>query len=72
MAQGKLILFAVPALVTPACFRPPPPWICGARGGIQGPGRNTIACVAVNDAFVMDAWGRANHVDDRVLDARRR
>ena len=53
----KVALFAVPGAFTPACSQRHLPGYVDRAGDIKGRGVDTIACLAVNDAFVMGAWG---------------
>jgi peroxiredoxin len=47
-------------------FRPPPARLRAARRGHQARGVDTIACIAVNDVFVMGAWGEAQGTGDTI------
>ena len=62
----KVVLFAVPGAFTPTCHASHLPGFIEKAGEIKGKGVDTIACVAVNDVFVMDAWGKASNVGDAV------
>ncbi len=63
----KVALFALPGVFTPTCSAKHLPGFVQNAGAIKGKGVNTIACLAVNDAFVMDAWGKNQNVGDNVL-----
>jgi len=63
----KVVLFSVPGAFTPTCSAKHLPGFVEKADEIKGKGVDTIACVAVNDAFVMDAWGRDQKVGDKVL-----
>ena len=54
----KVVLFAVPGAYTPTCSEQHLPGFVANADAIRGKGVNSIVCVAVNDAFVMDAWGQ--------------
>ena len=55
--KGKTVaLFAVPGAFTPTCSARHLPGFKDLRGDLAGKGVDTIACVSVNDAFVMGAW----------------
>jgi len=63
----KVVLFAVPGAFTPTCSAKHLPGFVDKAGEIKGKGIDTIACIAVNDAFVMGAWGKAQNTGDKVL-----
>jgi peroxiredoxin len=63
----KVVLFAVPGAFTPTCSKQHLPGYVSNAESIKAKGIDTIACMAVNDAFVMDAWARAQNVGDKVL-----
>ena len=54
----KVVLFAVPGAFTPTCSAKHLPGFVEKAAEIKGKGVDTIACLAVNDAFVMGAWAR--------------
>ena len=66
-AGKKVVLFAVPGAFTPTCSAQHLPGFVGKADEIRAKGVDTIACVSVNDAFVMDAWGKDQGVGDKVL-----
>jgi peroxiredoxin len=63
----KVVLFSVPGAFTPTCSAKHLPGFVEKAADIKGKGIDTIACMAVNDAFVMGAWGKASNVGDKVL-----
>lgn len=63
----KVAVFAVPGAYTPTCSARHLPGYVDRAGDIRGKGVDTIACVAVNDAFVMGAWGKEHKADDKVM-----
>ncbi len=68
-AGKKVVLFAVPGAFTPLCSgRHLPGYIQNAKE-IKAKGVDTIVCLAVNDAFVMGAWGEAQNAGEDVLTA---
>ncbi|MBZ0325409.1 MAG: peroxiredoxin [Alphaproteobacteria bacterium] len=63
----KVVLFAVPGAFTPTCSAKHLPGYVANAAAIKAKGVDTIACMAVNDAFVMGAWGKDQAVGDKVL-----
>jgi peroxiredoxin len=63
----KVVLFAVPGAFTPTCSAKHLPGFVQQADALRKKGAAAIVCLAVNDAFVMQAWGRDQHVGDRVL-----
>lgn len=63
----QVVFFAVPGAFTPTCSLKHLPGFIAKADEIKAKGVDTIACVAVNDAFVMDAWGKTVGADDKVL-----
>lgn len=63
----KVALFAVPGAFTPACSQRHLPGYVDKAADIKAKGVDTVACVAVNDVFVMDAWGKSQNVGDKVM-----
>lgn len=54
----KVVLFAVPGAFTPTCSERHLPGFVGLADQIKSKGVTTIACTAVNDVFVLDAWSK--------------
>jgi len=63
----KVALFALPGAFTPTCSAKHLPGFVQNAEQIKGKCINTIACLSVNDAFVMDAWGKNQNVGDKVM-----
>ncbi|MEM7466024.1 MAG: peroxiredoxin [Pseudomonadota bacterium] len=60
----KVVLFAVPGAFTPTCSAQHLPGFIDKAGEIKAKGVDTIACLSVNDVFVMDAWQKATSAND--------
>lgn len=68
LTGGKTVaLFAVPGAFTPTCSARHLPGYKEKAAEMRAKGVDTIACVAVNDVFVMNAWGKDQKVGDDVV-----
>ena len=63
----KAVLFGLPGAFTPTCSAKHLPGFVTHAADIKKQGVDVIACLSVNDAFVMDAWGKAQNAGDKVL-----
>src|SRR5437870_90938 len=66
-AGKKVVLFAVPGAYTRTCSQRHLPSYVGNVAALKGKGVDTIACLAVNDAFVMGAWGKEHSADQIMM-----
>ena len=64
---SKVVVFSVPGAFTPTCSKEHLPGFIEHADAIRAKGVDTIACMAVNDAFVMGAWGESAGAGDKVL-----
>src|SRR5690242_7571696 len=62
----KVMLFCVPGAFTPTCSGKHLPGYVKQAAELKAKGIDTIACMSVNDVFVMDAWGKASNVGDSI------
>ncbi len=66
-AAKTVVLFSVPGAFTPTCDARHLPGYLQHFDALKAKGVDTIACMAVNDMFVMNAWGKSSNVGDKVL-----
>lgn len=66
-AGKKVVLFSVPGAFTPTCSRDHLPGFIAKADEFKAKGVDTVACTAVNDAFVMGAWGKQAGAEGKVL-----
>ncbi len=65
---GKtVVLFGVPGAFTPTCSAKHLPGYVQNYDSLKAKGADVVACMAVNDAFVMGAWGKDQGVGDKVV-----
>ena len=68
LVQGKkVVLFAVPGAFTPGCSMTHLPGFVVKADEIKAKGVDSIICTSVNDAFVMDAWGKNQNADEIIM-----
>ena len=63
----KVVFFAVPGAFTPGCSMTHLPGFVINADAIKAKGADTIACMAVNDAFVMGAWGQGQNAEEILM-----
>jgi peroxiredoxin len=67
LGKGKVVLFAVPGAFTPGCSNVHLPGFIERNQELRDKGVDTVACIAVNDPFVVGAWAEAHGVGDKIL-----
>ena len=66
-AGKRVVLVSVPGAFTPTCSAKHLPGFVEQASELKGKGVDTVACMAVNDVFVMDAWGKDQGAGDNVM-----
>lgn len=66
-AGKKVVLFAVPGAFTPTCSQAHLPGYVVNADAIKSKGVDSIVCLSVNDAFVMDAWGHNANAEELLM-----
>lgn len=66
-AGKKVVLFAVPGAFTPTCSESHLPGYVVLADKIKAKGVDIIACVSVNDVFVMSEWGRVSNAEEIMM-----
>lgn len=66
-AGKKVVLFSVPGAFTPTCSAKHLPGFIQQADAFKTKGVDLVACMSVNDVFVMDAWGQNQNVGDSVM-----
>jgi len=67
LGQGRVVLFSVPGAFTPTCSAKHLPGFVEKAAALQAKGVNKLVCLAVNDVFVMNAWGKSADVGDAIV-----
>lgn len=66
LAGKTVVLVSVPGAFTPTCSARHLPGFVDHIDAIKAKGVDTVAFMAVNDVFVMSAWGKAQHADGKI------
>jgi peroxiredoxin len=67
LGKGRVVLFSVPGAFTPTCSAKHLPGFVEKAGELGKKGVGKIVCLAVNDVFVMGAWGKSAGVGDSIV-----
>ena len=62
----KVVIFALPGAFTPTCHAKHLPGFLARLDEIKAKGVDEVVCIAVNDPFVLDAWGKSQNVNGRI------
>lgn len=66
-AGKTVVLFGLPGAFTPTCSNAHVPGFVVQADAIKAAGVDTIACMSVNDAFVMSAWGKSQNAEELLM-----
>ena len=67
VGEEKVIIFGLPGAFTPTCSAKHLPGFISAAHQLKAKDIKKIVCISVNDPFVMDAWGKAHNVENKIL-----
>ena len=67
LGSGTVVLFAVPGAFTPTCSNQHLPGYVRRANELRAKGVDTVACIAVNDVFVLNAWADSLGAGDKVV-----
>ncbi|MBM2853749.1 MAG: alkyl hydroperoxide reductase [Steroidobacteraceae bacterium] len=67
LGNGRVVLFSVPGAFTPTCDAKHLPGFVQQAGALRAKGVGKLVCLAVNDVFVMNAWGKAAGVGEAIV-----
>jgi len=67
LGKGRVVLFSVPGAFTPTCSAKHLPGFIEKAGALRAKGVAKVVCLAVNDVFVMGAWGKSAGAGDAVV-----
>jgi len=67
LGTGRVVLFAVPGAFTPGCSKFHMPGFVAHGGELKAKGIDTVACIGVNDPWVMEAWAKDQGSSDIVM-----
>ena len=67
LGKGRVVLFSVPGAFTPTCDAKHLPGFIEKAPALRAKGVGKLVCLAVNDVFVMNAWGKSAGVGDAIV-----
>jgi peroxiredoxin len=67
LGQGRVVLFSVPGAFTPTCDAKHLPGFVEKAAALKARGVGKLVCLAVNDVFVMNAWGKSAGVGEAIV-----
>ena len=67
IGNDKTIIFGLPGAFTPTCSAKHLPGFVSMFNQLKEKGIKKVICIAINDPFVMDAWGKAHNVQNKVI-----
>ena len=67
VADDRVIIFGLPGAFTPTCSAKHLPGFISATNQLNKKNIKKVICISVNDPFVMDAWGKAHNVQNKIL-----
>jgi peroxiredoxin (alkyl hydroperoxide reductase subunit C) len=67
IGEEKVILFGLPGAFTPTCSVKHLPGFMKSTEELKTKGIKKVICISINDPFVMDAWGKAHNVENKIL-----
>ena len=67
VADDRVIIFGLPGAFTPTCSAKHLPGFIREEDQLREKNIKKVICISVNDPFVMDAWGKANNVQNKII-----
>ena len=67
LKDKKVVLFGLPGAYTSVCSAKHLPGYVNAHAAYKAKGVDNIICISANDPFVMDAWGKSQNVEDKIM-----